>query len=99
MTVNFQYVDISPSESLNTYTKEKLNKLFDKYEFLISAEVHFKINRKEHDKGKICTIKLSLPGPQIFASSDESNYKLAAKKAVSELEVQLEKRKATFHAH
>lgn len=99
MTVNFQYVDMSPSESLNDYTREKLDKLFDKYEFLISAEVHFKINRKDHEKGKICNIKLSLPGPQIFATSDESNYEAAAKKVVNELESQLERRKATFQTH
>lgn len=99
MTVNFQYIDMSQSESLNDYTREKLQKLFNKYEFLISADVHFKINKKEHEKGKICSVKLSLPGPQIFATSDEKNYEMAVKETISDLEDQLKKRKEVFKTH
>ncbi|MFD2541768.1 HPF/RaiA family ribosome-associated protein [Lacinutrix gracilariae] len=96
MTINFEYVGVDISETLNTLTTEKLEKLQDRYEFLISAVVRFKKNENEHTKGKICDIELSLPGPRIFATSDERNYEVAVRQTVSDLEKQLKKRKETY---
>ncbi len=99
MTVNFQYVGVDVSESLSAYTKEKLSKLFNRYEFLISAVVHFKKEGQDHDKGKICNIELSLPGPRIYATSNEHNFELAVKETISDLERQLKKRKEVYKTH
>jgi putative sigma-54 modulation protein len=99
MTVNFQYVDVDVSETLSAFTKEKLDKLFNRYEFLISASVHFKQDEKEHEKGKICNIELSLPGPRIFATSNERNYEVAVRETISDLERQLKKRKEVYKTH
>ncbi|MBJ6367119.1 ribosome hibernation-promoting factor, HPF/YfiA family [Snuella sedimenti] len=99
MTVNIQYVHVDISETLSAYTEDKLQKLFNKYEFLISADVHFKQDRKQHDSGKICSIELSLPGPRIFATSNERNFELAVKKTIRELDHQLQKRKEVFKVY
>lgn len=99
MTVNFQYVDVDVSETLSAFTKEKLEKLFNKFEFLISASVHFKKEESMHDKGKICNIELSLPGPRIFATSNERNYEVAVRETISDLERQLKKRKEVYKTH
>jgi putative sigma-54 modulation protein len=40
-----------------------------------------------------------LPGPKIFASSNETNFELAAKNSIKDLAKQLEKRKASFSKH
>lgn len=96
MTVNFQYVDVDASEWLSEHATEKLNKLANKYEFLISAEVFFKEDNNKPVDSKICNIQLSLPGPRIFASSIEKNYEMAIKKTIRDLEVQLKKRKETY---
>ena len=45
------------------------------------------------ENDKICEIELSLPGPRVFASSKENNYELAVKNTISDLEIQLKKRK------
>ena len=99
MTVNFQYVDVDVSETLSAFTKEKLDKLFNRYEFLISASVHFKQDEKEHEKGKICNIELSLPGPRIFATSNERNYEVSVRETINDLERQLKKRKEVYKTH
>ncbi|MBU2938846.1 ribosome-associated translation inhibitor RaiA [Lacinutrix sp. C3R15] len=96
MTVNFEYVDVDISETLNALATEKLEKLFNRYEFLISAVVRFKKNENDHTKGKICDIELSLPGPRVFATSDEKNYEVAVRQTVNDLEKQLKKRKETY---
>ncbi|MEO5788091.1 MAG: HPF/RaiA family ribosome-associated protein [Gelidibacter sp.] len=99
MTINIQFINLDYSDSLAAFTKEKLNKLADKYEWLISADVFFKEEGTNPEKGKICNIKLSLPGPQIFATSDEKNYEMSVKETISDLEIQLKKRKQTLLAH
>lgn len=99
MTVNFQYVDVDVSDTLNAFAEEKLDKLFARYEFLISSTVRFKHNSNSHAKGRICDIELSLPGPRIFATSDETQYEVAVRETIKDLERQLEKRKETYKTY
>lgn len=99
MTVNIQYINVDVSETLSTFTKSKLEKLFLRYEFLISAMVYFKKEDGEHDTGKICNMELSLPGPRIFATSNEENYEVAVRETIKDLERQLKKRKQSFKSY
>ncbi|MGC6430297.1 MAG: ribosome hibernation-promoting factor, HPF/YfiA family [Jejuia sp.] len=99
MTVNFQYVDVDVSETLSSFTQDKLEKLFNRYEFLINASVYFKQDEKDHEKGKICNIELSLPGPRIYATSNEHNFEVSVRETISDLERQLKKRKQVYKAY
>lgn len=99
MTVNFQYVNIDSSETLSELTQEKLDKLANKFEFLISAQVYFKNEEGNHDAGKICNIELSLPGPRIFATSNKKNYEMAMIETINDLTRQLKKRKEVYKTH
>lgn len=99
MTVNFQYVGVDVSETLSAFTEEKLKSLFSKYEFLINATVYFKQEEQQHETGKICNIELSLPGPRIFATSNERNFEVSVRETISDLERQLKKRKEVYKAH
>lgn len=96
MTVNFQYVDVDVSESLSAFTEEKLEKLFNRYEFIVGADVFFKKDSNEPEKSKICNIRLSLPGPLLFATSNEKQYEVAVRETISDLERQLKKRKEVY---
>lgn len=99
MTVNFEYVGVDKSETLSAFTEEKLEKLFNRYEFLINATVHFKQDDNKHDTGKICNMELSLPGPRIFATSTERNFEVSVRETISDLERQLKKRKQVYKTH
>lgn len=99
MTVNFEYVNTDVSETLSEYVRERLDKLANKYEFLISAQVYIKHNDKNHEAGKICNIELSLPGPRLFATSNAHTYELAVNQTISDLKRQLEKRKEIYKVY
>ena len=99
MTINIQYLHMATSESMNNYVTEKLERLYKKYEWIINAEVHFGVEHNAIQKGKICKIELSAPGPRIFASSDEDNYEDAVKRTIKDLEIQLKKRKEVFKTY
>ncbi|AUC81125.1 ribosome hibernation-promoting factor, HPF/YfiA family [Lacinutrix sp. Bg11-31] len=99
MKTIIQYVNIKTSETMSLYVTKHLEKLSKKYEWVIKANVFFKHENDATEKGKICDIELSLPGPKIFATSNEKNYEMAVKETISDLEKQLEKRKAKIINH
>jgi len=99
MTINIQYVHMATSEAMNAYVNEKLENLANKYDWIISAEVHFEIEHDAKGNGKICKMEVSAPGPRIFATSNEETYENAVKKTIKDLEKQLKKRKQNFTKH
>jgi ribosomal subunit interface protein len=98
MTISIQYVKMPTSESLTAFTEKRLNKLAAKYNWLINAQVYFKVGQDINRKS-ICEIELSLPGPKIFAASKAENYEVAVKETISDLNKQLKKRKETTYHH
>jgi putative sigma-54 modulation protein len=93
MKINIQFVNMSTSETMEAYTVNKLDSLVKKFDKIIKANVSFKKENDSKDKGVICEIELSAPGPRLFASSNEKNYELAVKNTLKDLETQLKKRK------
>ncbi|MDN3493591.1 ribosome hibernation-promoting factor, HPF/YfiA family [Winogradskyella bathintestinalis] len=90
----FEYHDITKSDRLETFAKEKLENLFERYDFVIRADVFFKSENTSSDEtGKKCGIRLSAPGPRLFAESSHENFNDAISETVNELLRQLEKRK------
>lgn len=99
MTTTFQYVKIQESESLSNTTREHLDKLGQKYPWLIRAQVFFKQENTSDPKNSICEIELSAPGPRLFASSIDVHFETAMKETISDLEKQLRKRKDILKSH
>lgn len=99
MTVNIQYVHMATSVAMNEYVNKKLERLGKKYEWIIAVQVYFEHQNDPKGKGKICKMELSLPGPRVFAISDETTYENAVKQTLKDLEKQLKKRKKTFKSH
>ncbi len=93
MEHRIQFVRTETSETAERLAIEKLDKLGSKYNEIISAQVFFKEEKGSNGKGKICDIRLSLPGPQIFASSDEESFEAAVAETINDLNRQLAKRK------
>ncbi|MEH6747470.1 MAG: HPF/RaiA family ribosome-associated protein [Maribacter arcticus] len=96
MIINFQYIQMAESSSLSEIVTRNLQKLGNKYQFIIRAEVFFKLGNGTDGNDKICEIQLSAPGPRIFAKSNENNFEKSAANTISDLERQLRKRKEKF---
>ena len=93
MEINVQFVKMKTSESMEAFAIKKLNKLVNKYDAIIRADVFYKLENDPKGKGKICEIQLSLYGPRIFATSNEKNFELATDKTIDDLNKLLSKRK------
>lgn len=100
MTINVQYVKMPTSIAMTEFVTKKLDKLGDRYNWVISANVYFKLENDPTKKGKICEIELSAPGPRLFAKSNETHFEKAAVATLDDLErllkKQNEKRNNTF---
>ncbi|MDT0294263.1 ribosome hibernation-promoting factor, HPF/YfiA family [Mesonia ostreae] len=100
MDTNFNYVHVKASPRLEELVKEKMDKLKTRFDFLVAAEVYFKTEKSStNEEGRLCEIKLSLPGPQIFAGANEENFDAAISKCVNDLKTQLQKRKEKMSTH
>lgn len=94
MQVIFEYDEVAQSDRLEKYAEEKLGKLKEKFDIIIRADVFFKYeNTSSPETGNICNIRLSLPGPRLFAEASHDNFESSINEAVSDLERQLRKRK------
>ncbi|WP_452224036.1 ribosome hibernation-promoting factor, HPF/YfiA family [Lacinutrix chionoecetis] len=94
MQVIFEYHDVKTSQPLEDMANEKLEQLGLKYDMVIRADVFFKLENTSSDEtGKICNIRLSLPGPRLFAEASHDNFADSISESINDLERQLRKRK------
>jgi putative sigma-54 modulation protein len=94
MKIDIQFVNIPTSETMETYTIKKLQRLYKVDDTIIALKVFFKKENDSKGKGKICEMEVRISGPILFASSNEKNFELAVKNTISDLEKQLKKRKS-----
>jgi putative sigma-54 modulation protein len=100
MNINFEYDDVKASARLEEMVTKKLEKLEDKYDFIVRADVFFKKeNTSSPNTGLICSIRLSAPGPQLFSESNNGKFEMSIAASIDDLERQLEKRKGKMKTH
>ena len=96
----FEYHDVTASESLEAYTSKKLEKLFNRNDFVVRADVFFKTENTSSDNtGMIAGIRLSAPGPRLFVEASHDNFRDAVSECIDDLERQLSKRKETMKTY
>lgn len=94
MQIIYEYDDVMQSDRLEALAADHLNKLADKFDMVHRADVFFKKeNTSSDESGHICNIRLSLPGPRLFAESSNGSFESSIQETVDELERQLRKRK------
>lgn len=100
MNINFHYDGVTASNRLEIFAAKKIDKLFNKYDFIVRADVFFKSeNTSTPATGKVVGIRLSAPGPRLFSESNVASFEAAITSTVDDLNRQLEKRKAKMKTH
>ena len=100
MEIIYEYVNVSASDRLESFAQEKLDQLVKKYDFVIRADVFLKKeNTTSEENAHHCGIRLSAPGPRLYAKSDEGSFTEAIAETVRDLEDQLRKRKEKMKAY
>ena len=93
MNINLQFVQTRTYPKVAPLVYEMLENLQKKFNWIRNAEVFFQEEKNSHGKGKICEIRLSVPGPVIYASSDEASFEAAVTETADNLERKLKSHK------
>ena len=93
MKTEIRFVHAVQNEKLEEQVMEKLGNLERKYDWITNAAVFFKSEKHPNEENYVCEIRLSIPGPQLFASSNEANFHTAINSVIQQLSGQLEKKK------
>ncbi|MFS4491820.1 HPF/RaiA family ribosome-associated protein [Maribacter sp. 2308TA10-17] len=100
MNINFEYHAVKASNRLEIMAADRLEKLLNKYDFVVRADVFIKKeNTSQPNTGMICGIRLSTPGPRLFAESSNGSFEASISESVTELERQLDRRKAKMKSY
>jgi putative sigma-54 modulation protein len=100
MNVNFEYHNVKASNRLEVLAAQKLSKLEDKFDFIISSDVYFKKeNRSGDSSGKICSVRINTPGPTLFAETSSTAFEVSIASTMDDLQRQLQKRKDKMQSH
>ena len=99
VATDLRFVKSIEDKSIEDLVMDKLEKLSKKFDWIVSADVYLKDEKDSKQRGKICEIRLSVPGPRIFASSDEESFEESVAETIRDLMVQLVKRKDKLKRH
>ena len=99
MEINVQFVKMPTSEHMEAFAIKKLERVGKRYDWIIKADVFYKLEKDPKGKGKTCDIQLSLPGPRIFAASRDESFEAATDETIRDLKKQLKKRKSEMNPH
>lgn len=91
MEVKIQAVGFKADAKLKDFATKKINKLDTFSDFLISAEVFFKLLNAADEENKEVEIKIAIPGNDLFAKKLGKSFEEATDKSVEALRRQIRK--------
>lgn len=93
MNVKIQSVKFDADIKLIEFVENKMEKLDRFAEKAVSGEVTLKLDKDNERGNKIATIKLEVPGNDLFAEYRSKSFEESVDECVSALKKQLEKHK------
>jgi putative sigma-54 modulation protein len=91
MQIQVQSIHFKADASLVRFIEEKLSKLKLFHPGIISADVHFRIDKDQDRENKLVEVKLNVPGADLYSSRRATSFEEASVEVVEALRRQLEK--------
>ncbi len=99
MTVNINSVHFKADRKLQAFINEKVERLTQMYEGVISSEVILKVENTEAPENKIAEIRLIIRGNDLYAKKQCKTFEEATDTALEALRRQLLKHKNKIKNH
>lgn len=93
MKLKLQTRGFTASPELAKLLYQKVSKLLLLFDKIIVAEVKLNSDKSRMRDGKVCNIRLVIPGYDLMASAECKTFECAIADAVEALKIQIEKRK------
>ena len=99
MKLQIQSIHFDADVKLITLIEKKLEKLETFYDRIIGGEVFLKLQSDDEKGNKIVSVKLLIPGGDIFVQEQAATFEEATDNAYEILKRQLSKKKEKLTAH
>ena len=93
MNIQIHSVRFDADKKLIDFVHQKLEKLTQFDEDIVSAEVYLRLDKDQERENKISEIKLVLPGVPLFAKKQSKTFEEATDDAIDALKKQITKHK------
>ncbi len=74
MNVTIQSVRFTASAQLEEFVQQKVNKLDQFFDNIVSAEVILKLDKSDSTENKVAEISLNVPGGDLFAKKQTKTF-------------------------
>jgi putative sigma-54 modulation protein len=93
MTLKIQSVHFDADKKLLEFVQERISKLTNYYDGIISSDVILKIDKSDVDANKVAEIKLHIAGNDLFAKKQSKSFEEAVDTSIDALKTQVKKHK------
>ncbi|MDR6301180.1 ribosome hibernation-promoting factor, HPF/YfiA family [Mesonia maritima] len=99
MKVTVQSVNFNADQKLINFVEQKLNKLENRFDKIIYADVFLKLENTNEPENKITEILISVPGNELVVKKTNKKFEEGVDEGVNTLLRQLQKRKEKIRAY
>jgi len=89
MNITIQSVRFTASEQLEQFIQQKMSKLDQFFDGIVSAEVILKLDKSDSTENKVAEISLNIPGGDLFAKKQTKTFEESVDLSVDALRKQL----------
>lgn len=93
MDVKIHSLRFDADAKLLEFVEQKVSKLDQFFDNIITAEVTLKVDRNDNSENKVADIKIKIPGSDLFSKKQAKSFEEAADLAIEALRRQLKKSK------
>ncbi len=93
MKVKINSVRFKADKKLEDFVSEKVGKLENYFDGVISSEVTLRLDKNEETGNKIAEIRVNIPGNDLFAKKQAASFEQATDTAVEALRKQITRHK------
>jgi putative sigma-54 modulation protein len=93
MTVKIQSVHFDADKKLLEFVQERVDKLTQFYDGIITSDVTLRIDKSSDTENKIAEIRVHLPGNDLFAKKQCKSFEEAIDTSLDALRTQVKKHK------
>ena len=98
MNLRIQSVNFSADQKLENFIEQRLDKLNQFYDRIISGEVFLKVDNNNTRQNKITEVKIHIPGQKFVVKKQCKTFEEATQQAAEALRRQLRKYKGKVRA-
>jgi putative sigma-54 modulation protein len=99
MTIQIQSIHFTADRKLLAFIEEKVGKLSQYYDEIISSEIFLRLDKSDQMENKVAEIKLNVPGNELYVKRQCRTFEEAVDTGISALSRQVLKHKERQKAY